>query len=163
MVLHPMPTLFIQVHPATMLGWYDYDRNKNNGHIVHFPIVIKAYFKCIENQVRSSLYGTSEMYYDKITQFSKTSSSFNGELFLISSITYDTILMHKRQSFPFFSCRGNVSWTHSWTTWKLMRNLTLPRVRPTTMKSRGKHSRAPSNTLFTPTPNTLRMMYTGWL
>lgn len=87
MVLHPMPTLFIQVHPATMLGWYDYDRNKNNGHIVHFPIVIKAYFKCIENQVGSSLYETSEMY-DKITQFSKMSSSFNDELFLISSIRH---------------------------------------------------------------------------
>lgn len=34
-----------------MLGWYDYDRKKNNGNIVHFPIVLKAYFKSIEIQV----------------------------------------------------------------------------------------------------------------
>ena len=34
-----------------MLGWYDYDRNKNNGWIMHFPLVMKAYFKCIETKV----------------------------------------------------------------------------------------------------------------
>ena len=41
----------IQVHPATMLGWYDHDRNKNNGVTVHLPLVLKAYFKCIEIKV----------------------------------------------------------------------------------------------------------------
>ena len=41
----------IQVHPATMLGWYDHDRNKNNGMTVHLPLVLKAYFKCIEIKV----------------------------------------------------------------------------------------------------------------
>ena len=41
----------IQVHPATMLGWYDHDRKKNNGMTVHLPLVLKAYFKCIEIKV----------------------------------------------------------------------------------------------------------------
>ena len=43
--------LTFQVHPATMLGWYDHDRKRNNGMTVHFPLVLKAYFKCIEIKV----------------------------------------------------------------------------------------------------------------
>ena len=34
-----------------MLGWYDHDRKRNNGMTVHFPLVLKAYFKCIEIKV----------------------------------------------------------------------------------------------------------------
>ena len=34
-----------------MLGWYDHDRKRNNGMTVHLPLVLKAYFKCIEIKV----------------------------------------------------------------------------------------------------------------
>ena len=34
-----------------MLGWYDHDRKRNDGMTVHLPLVLKAYFKCIEIKV----------------------------------------------------------------------------------------------------------------
>ena len=46
--------LSVQVHPATMLGWYDHDRKRNNGITVHLPLVLRAYFKCIEIKVGCS-------------------------------------------------------------------------------------------------------------
>ena len=34
-----------------MLGWYDHDRQRNNGCTVHLPFVLKAYFETIRIKV----------------------------------------------------------------------------------------------------------------